>query len=306
MGFLFFYNITTFVINKKIEMKNILFIAFLAFYMSAKSQITLEHTYDTASTENLLYNDQDQLMIINFPVEGECYVRVNRVSMTICIYDMTHTLLKAISFSSLPSNVGGSVGDVLYISENLFSTDSKVAFMYLYYNVDTVGGNSLTFYHTDIIEENGTVLFSDTGMAAVRVNYEQQQLPIYNTSVGTKMIISYRNRQAKVFSLPGTLTSSIEEANNNLIAMQTRSSVSNAYPNPNNGSAKIDYTLPPGINEGEIVFYNLQGKEVKRFKVDRTFNTLLISTKDIAAGTYYYQLQTAGDSSGGKKMVVIK
>jgi hypothetical protein len=40
--------------------------------------------------------------------------------------------------------------------------------------------------------------------------------------------------------------------------------------------------------------------------VDRTFNTLLISTKDIAAGTYYYQLQTAGDSSGGKKMVVIK
>jgi uncharacterized repeat protein (TIGR03803 family) len=80
----------------------------------------------------------------------------------------------------------------------------------------------------------------------------------------------------------------------------------NIYPNPNNGSAKIDYTLPPGVNEGEIVFYNLQGMEVKRFKVDRTFNTLLISTKDIAAGTYYYQLQTSGESSGGKKMVVIK
>jgi Secretion system C-terminal sorting domain len=82
--------------------------------------------------------------------------------------------------------------------------------------------------------------------------------------------------------------------------------VSYAYPNPNNGSAKIDYTLPEGVNEGEIVFYNLMGNEVKRFKVNRTFNTLLISTKDIAAGTYYYQLQTTIDNSGGKKMVVIK
>jgi hypothetical protein len=176
--------------------------------------------------------------------------------------------------------------------------------MYIYSKVDTVNGSDLAFYTTVILEEGGTVLFSDTGIAAVRANWVQQQYPIYNTSVGTKMIISYRNRQAKVFDLPGTLTVGIQEANNNLIAMQ--SSVSNAYPNPNNGSAKIDYTLPPGVNEGDIVFYNLQGMEVKRFKVDRTFNTLLISTKDIAAGTYYYQLQTSGESSGGKKMVVIK
>jgi hypothetical protein len=81
--------------------------------------------------------------------------------------------------------------------------------------------------------------------------------------------------------------------------------LSNSYPNPAIISTRIDYELPNGVNEGVIVFYNLQGNEVKRFKVDRTFNTLLISTKDIAAGTYYYQLQTSGESSGGKKMVVI-
>jgi hypothetical protein len=177
--------------------------------------------------------------------------------------------------------------------------------MYIYSKVDTVNGSDLAFYTTVILEEGGTVLFSDTGIAAVRANWVQQQYPIYNTSVGTKMIISYRNRQAKVFSLPGTLTADIQEANNNLIAMQA-GRVSNTYPNPNNGSTKIDYTLPTGVNEGEIVFYNLQGNEVKRFKVDRTFNTLLISTKEIAAGTYYYQLQTTSQSSEGKKMVVVK
>jgi hypothetical protein len=120
------------------------------------------------------------------------------------------------------------------------------------------------------------------------------------------MILSNNNGKADVYSLPGTLTVGIQEANNNLIAMQTQSSVSNAYPNPTNNTTQIDYSLPLGINEGEIVFYDLQGTEVKRFKVDRTFSTLLVSTKELAAGTYYYQLQTTGDSSGGKKMVVIK
>jgi len=282
-------------------MKNLIFIIILAIIITnAKAQITLEHTYDTASTENLLVNDQNQLMIIKFAVSGERYVRVNRVSKTICIYDLTHTLLKTISFASLPSNLNGFTGDVLYISENLFSTDSKIAFMYIY----TTLGGSFALYHTVILEEDGTVLFSDTCVAAIRTSYEQQQLPIYNTSVGTKMILSYRNRQAKVFSLPGTLSMSIQEANNVLIA--AKSSVSNPYPNPNNGSTQIDYAFPPGVNEGEIVFYDLQGMEVKRFKVDRTFSTLLISTTDLAAGTYYYQLQTSAQNSGGKKMVVIK
>jgi hypothetical protein len=50
----------------------------------------------------------------------------------------------------------------------------------------------------------------------------------------------------------------------------------------------------------------LQGAEVKRFKVDRTFSNLLISTADIAARTYYYQLQTNRENSGGEKMIVIK
>ncbi|MFH0865633.1 MAG: T9SS type A sorting domain-containing protein [Bacteroidota bacterium] len=162
-----------------------------------------------------------------------------------------------------------------------------------------------TSFFTGIYNEGGILIFSDTGAAGIRPNFIQQQFPIYNTSQGTKMILSYGNGQAKVFSLPGTLSDDIAEANNNLIAIQS-SSVSNAYPNPTNNTTQIDYTLPPGINEGEIVFYDLFGNEVKRFKVDKTFNTLLVSTADIAVGTYLYQLQTMGDNSAGKKIVVIK
>ena len=101
------------------------------------------------------------------------------------------------------------------------------------------------------------------------MNTPLQQYPIYNAPQGTKMILSYENMQAKVFSLPGVLSTSISEANNKLLI---QSSISNPYPNPAINATKIDYTLPKGINQGEIVFFNLQGKEVKRFEVDRTFD----------------------------------
>ncbi|HEX7415356.1 MAG TPA: T9SS type A sorting domain-containing protein [Bacteroidia bacterium] len=80
----------------------------------------------------------------------------------------------------------------------------------------------------------------------------------------------------------------------------------NVYPNPASNVTTIDYNLPDGANQGDIVFYNLQGLEVKRYKVDKAFSSLLISTNDIAAGTYFYQLQIGGNASAAKKMVVVK
>ena len=51
---------------------------------------------------------------------------------------------------------------------------------------------------------------------------------------------------------------------------------------------KKNYHLPNGINEGEIVFYDINGKEIKRYRVDNTFNTLIINNSDLPAGTYLY------------------
>ena len=213
---------------------------------------------------------------------------------------MNHSLQKTIDFSSFPqaSPMNNHIY-FLYFSESLFNLDSKIEFMYAAHN--TSGPP-----YTGIYNEDGTLEFSDTGIAAIFIEYPEQQFPIYNTPLGTKMILSYGNGHAKVFSLAGTLTTSIQESNNNLIVAQSKSKISNPYPNPSTNSTKIDYTLPDSVNEGEIVFYNLQGAEVKRFKVDKTFSTLLVSTADIAAGTYLYQLQTSGQSTEGNKMVVIK
>lgn len=280
-------------------MKNHLLIVLFALSSSVEAQIIYEHTYDTAATFALGPNsDNSQLMVVKFEVSGERYVKINRWGQVMDVYNMNHSLVKTISLASVPLCFG-SLGDILYLSEKLFDTDPAIEFMY----IRAACGASSPYYITNIYKEDGTILFSDTGAAEIRLNFEQQQWPIYNTSVGTKMILSYRNGQAKVFGLPGTLSTAIQESTGKLIQAQ---GISNPYPNPTNNTTRVDYKLPDGINQGEIVFYDLQGKEIKRFKVDRTFDSLLISTADIPAGTYFYQLQTANQASEGKKMVVVK
>ncbi|MFH0867549.1 MAG: T9SS type A sorting domain-containing protein, partial [Bacteroidota bacterium] len=274
----------------------ILLITFGALSILAKAQITLEHTYDTASMVSSAGFYNDQLMIINFESDGERYVKVSRTNKSISIYDMNHSFLKKISFAGLPYYNYNSTA-LLYFSEHLFNDDDNIEFMY--------ASQGLGFVYTGIYNEDGILIFSDTGAAVIMVNYEQQQLPIYNTSVGTKMILSYRGGIAKVFSLPGTLSDGIQESNAQLMQVQV-GQFSNLYPNPSNGAVTLQYELPEGETEGELILYDLQGTEVKRYTVDNTFKDVLIDNTQLPAGTYLYQLQTSKGAVGTKKMVVIK
>ncbi|MGZ4056063.1 MAG: T9SS type A sorting domain-containing protein [Bacteroidia bacterium] len=276
--------------------KNLLLLLALAFALNSHAQVTFEHTYDSAATYNTCAGNVGQLMIVKFEVSGERYVKINRCGGEISIYSMGHVLLKTISLAGLPTAPGyGNYGSFLYLSEHLFDNDPGMEFMYVC--------DSGSFYTTRIYNEDGSLLFTTNGSPLVIPNVELQQYPIYNTSVGTKMILSYENGQAKVFGLAGTLTTEIGEANKNLLQ---KSMISNPYPNPTNSSTRVDYKLPEGIDKGVIIFYDLQGSEVKRYNVDRTFDHLLISTSELAAGTYYFQLQTTADKSEGKKVVIIK
>jgi hypothetical protein len=274
-------------------MKEIVFLFLIIFVTNTKAQIVFEHQYDTASSFPYL---NSQLLIVNFEVSGYQYVKINRVAKDISIYNMSHSLVQTISLASFPMDGNGVMGDVLYLSQNLFNTDPLIEFMYVYSY-----GSAPTHGSTMIINQNGSVLFSDTGAPSIHVNFALQQYPIYNTPNGTKMILSYYYGPAKVFNLGGTLTTAIDRTSHSLTG-----NMGNAYPNPTASTTTIPYTLPQGINQGEIVFYNTQGIEVKRFKVDNTFSSLLISTTDIPAGTYYYNLQTAANASGAKKVVVVK
>jgi hypothetical protein len=274
----------------------------LVIFSQAKAQIVFEHEYDSASTAN----NTNQLYMIDLEVDGEKYVRVTRDSANryITLYNLNHSLYKQISCNSFPLYYSATPFDTiwqynfeaLYISQHLFNTDNYIEFMFY-------TGTSSKFY-TGIYDEMGNVLFAaDSAGPFVRPNVPQVHRPIYNTSAGTKMILSFQNGKARVYNLPGILTSAMEQANNNLM---DNSVLYDPYPNPAREYTEVTYELPPGAKTGTIVLYDLQGNEVKQLMVDNTFRHLRLSTTDLAAGIYYYSLQTATSSTGGRKVVVIR
>ena len=281
-------------------LKTLFLFTFILLGISMKAQFTLEHTYDSASTLKVGTNPLNQLMIVDFEVSGPLYVNINRWGKIIQIYNLNHSLNRTISLSNLPLGNSPYLGYILYLSETLFNTDSLIEFMYCTSFNDTNGNAQ---FLTNIYNEKSVLLFTDTALAAVDPTYPMQQYPIYNTPLGTKMILSKTNGQAQVWGLQGTLPAGLQEVMQQQIQ---NGKFSNLYPNPSNGSVTIQYQLPPGEHSGEIVLYNTRGAELKRYKVDDTFTDLILDNSTLQSGTYFYQLITNSGVVGIKKMVVIK
>ena len=172
----------------------------LSFRISA--QITLEHTYPGASYF-ASSSDISQLYIVWLEKDGQKYVHVDRLNKAVKLYNMDHSPYKTISFSAATDlNPNVNAMDVLYISQHLFDSDNEIEFMYCdqYYS-------STASFVTQIINEDGALLFTASNeFPAVKLSIPMAQEPIYNTSTGTKMILSATNGDGKVYSLTGTLS----------------------------------------------------------------------------------------------------
>ena len=260
----------------------IIVIVFVMFSSICKSQITLEHSYPT------------NLGTINFAISGYKYYSQNMSNYSITFYNLNHSLWKTINLN-IP--LGYSFSGISNISETLFNLDAFVEVSYGYYKyIDTPPHFEKTYL---VINENGTILLTIPNCANAYPNNTGANgwkflAPI--DSVNTNSL-SYTN----VYSLIGSMPIMVKENEiNNLGAL------SNPYPNPSQSNTSIDYQLPIGTNNAEIVLYNLSGNEIKRFKVDNTFNTLELNNSDLSAGTYLYQLITPNMLTSVKKMVIIK
>ena len=117
------------------------------------------------------------------------------------------------------------------------------------------------------------------------------------------MILSFPyTREAKVYSLTGILTNSNNLAPENADIYKSLS----AYPNPSFDHTTIEYKLPKGVEKGEIIIYNLNGIEIKKYLVDDTFSNLVLDNNDLPSGTYLYSLKTKDKILETKKIVVTK
>lgn len=63
--------------------------------------------------------------------------------------------------------------------------------------------------------------------------------------------------------------------------------------NPLKGLSFMNYKLPTGEKEGQLVITNLQGKLVKQVTVNGNSGSILLNAQDYAAGVYQFTLSTS-------------
>lgn len=290
-------------------MKRASFILGLLISLTLKSQIVLENSYPALTGYNYM-----QVSIVRLS-SGYKYTRYNPSTAQVLLYNINHSLWKTIPMS-VPTGYTLYVGGQ-YISDSLFKLDPAVELAYSYYKTTTTTPVSYTTT-TKIIDETGvTILTLNQCMAPIQV--------VSAGSNGYKMIASIdtvgkpywsSGKETLVYSLPGRLpqnnttpTSSTTTGGTNTIttivnAISTGNDpyLSNPTPNPSAGKSTIAYQLPNNMAQGEILIYDMSGREVKRYTVDKAFNTLELDSTELPAGNYLYQM-TGVDQA--KRLIVI-
>ncbi len=268
--------------------------------LEVNAQIILEQSYSNAGH----FSDDgswQQLYIVNLESAGAKYLFANKAGKKLKFYNPDHSHWKTINYSqAMDMNPDINVHHITYVSQHLFDLDDEIEFLY--------ADNSATATQelvTQVINEDGTVIFTALGQAAVMIpTAPQDQLPIRNTPVGAKLILSddgAGNGEAHVYGLPGTLQVGIEVC---AVGQSVDRGTLSAFPNPSGSFVSLEYSLPVGADHGSIVFYDAHGSEVKRLMVDRSTQTLEVSTDSFSPGLYYCTLQTALGDTPARKLVL--
>ena len=83
--------------------------------------------------------------------------------------------------------------------------------------------------------------------------------------------------------------------------------VSNAYPNPADDVAELDYQITGSVSEAKLVLLNVLGTPVpgyEQIELDRNNNKVRIVTRPLDTGYYLYQLTVDGKKVATKRLLV--
>ena len=269
---------------------------FLAlFTVSARAQITLEHTYqqpqfgivevDSAIWKYVTYNDSDSIVLFN----------------------LDHSLDRVIRVPSQFQNAR-----LILISKQLFDLDTN------YEYILALGEPSLR-----LLKEDGSLLFSCDSCSLGQyltflpdIVYARFDSPfayygLMSTPQGVKMIVTrgigagLENLRFEVYSLPGKLPGCIASSFASVTpsVAYDPSLPTSAYPNPSSGLVRIAFQLPAGVASGEVILTDEEGREVKRYRVTNAFSDLEFSEADLPSGAYFYKIVTQQGESAVQKIV---
>lgn len=195
---------------------------------------------------------------------------------------------------------GKYFSSVLFFSDKFFNNDGKIEFM-ISYTLDSPYSDSIKSKKvTLILNEDGEEIHKFTSLKSSFMTFEfWKHLNVKFESI------------TQIYSIPGNLPcpSSCNQKPASISPIDPSNAVNKlsieGFPNPSSEKITLAYTLPKGSPYGTIRLYSQSGTLVKEFKVSDQFDHLELPVADYAAGTYFYELQVDGNSSGGKKMLVV-
>lgn len=262
-------------------MKKLLFISLIITNVMI-GQITLEHSYPGSScyyqmgTSSSIYN---QLYVVKLEVDGDKYVHVDRNNKMLKFYNLNHTPFKSISYAAVTDvNPNGNNHTILYISQKLFDNDNEIEFMY---------GEQLAYGAciTQIVNEDGSIVFTANNESNIVIsNAPQVQVSIYNTTAGTKMILSANSSDplgnGKVYSLPGNLSPLTVKS------LENPTSESNLYPNPSSDNITLDNKE---FDINKVVIMDVTGKIIRSISSENV-TSVNVDISTLSCGEYYVQI----------------
>jgi|SRR6185312_10192710 len=279
-------------------MKKLIFFLFMALGILGKAQVSYVCGWNG-------YNYGNMKVVYLKHSHFKYYLNVND---SIYLYNLNGSLYKSFNIPGPPAQYYS----VSYVSEGLFDNDTMHV-EYAVCNGDTLNRN------LKIYKENISTVYSQNNAQLGAFSFPAPASlvtgPIFSSDSGTFMLVTTITNNItgeQCYRLGGSFpclsscygygvgslgVENQDPGNGGSFAM---------YPNPATTYTDIYYTLPDDANKGQITLTDLTGKQIKSFTVDKRFTHLHLSTTDVAAGTYIYQLSANGNFITAKKLVVVK
>ncbi|MBU1009432.1 MAG: T9SS type A sorting domain-containing protein [Bacteroidetes bacterium] len=124
---------------------------------------------------------------------------------------------------------------------------------------------------------------------------------VYGTSVIDYVFYNSANESEKI-----TLTVYFSAFGASVEDLMSRSSFSNAYPNPANQRVSFDYNFPVDVKTASVKVFNMLGKVVLEQVITDRSGKVQLSLNELTDGVYFYTLVLNNQAAKTQKLVVQK
>ena len=240
--------------------KIIIILGFISFIFGTNAQITLEHTFNFSPLYTLInWFDTNSKGLMWFESPSDT------ISNQLNIYNEDYSLYKIVT---IPRPKGYNCIGIVYMSEQLFNTNSLIEFIVVY-DYNGISGTKIV-----LTDENGTVI-KDFG------TYQNAYPYLLQSTGKAKLIIyNYSSLVEEVYSLSGSMPNNVPE-------LYVRN-LQSAFPNPSKTIINLPYSLEKG-HTSTMRIYKTNGQLIDQKQIGSAFDKIMLNVDSYQSGTYIYE-----------------